>query len=130
VTVLDIDCFFSGTARVRNVLLVIAYSSAARQQLRNLAEANPEAVVRRFGRAALFDGTELGALLALRLRERHGPDVQIERTEPFNEFEDAPERVREAARAYENREHKHTPYAKFVAGTTHPAVEELRDVEL
>ena len=112
------------------MLLVIAYSSAARQQLRNLASANAEAVVRRFGRAALFAETELGALLALRLRERHGPDVQIERTDPFNEFQDVPEAVREAARAYEAREHKSTPYAKFVAGTRHPSVEELRDVEL
>jgi uncharacterized protein YceH (UPF0502 family) len=110
--------------------LVIAYSSAARQQLRNLADAHAEAFERRFGRAALLAETELGALLALRLRERHGPDVQLARTEPFNEFADVPDRVRAAAQAYADRDEPSTPYAKFVAGTHHPDAETLRGREL
>lgn len=112
------------------MLLVIAYSSAARQSLRNICTVNPEAVIRRFGRVAVFCETELGALLALRLYEKHGTDVQIERTEPLNEFRDVPDHVRDAASAYEQREHRSTPYAAFVAGTPHPDVEELRGVEL
>lgn len=112
------------------MLLVIAHSSAARQSLRNVCNGNREAVIRRFGRAALFHETELGALLALRLREKHDGAVQLERTEPLNEFSDVPEAVREAAAAYESREHPSTPYATFVAGTEHPPVEALRDVEL
>ena len=112
------------------MLLVVTYSSAARQTLRNVCDAHEEVVVRRFGRAALFEATELGALLALRLAERHESAVQVERTRPFNEFDDAPERVREAARAYEERSSRHTPYAKFAAGTDHPQPEELADREL
>ncbi|MFB6268057.1 MAG: hypothetical protein ABEI31_10390 [Halodesulfurarchaeum sp.] len=112
------------------MLLTIAYSSSARQSLRNTCNANEEAVVRRFGRAVLFEETRLGALLALRLREKHGADVQIERTEPLNEFRDVPAAVRAAAAAYEDRENPSTSYAKFAAGTDHPTVEELADVEL
>ncbi len=112
------------------MLLVIAYSSAARQQLRNAASSHSEAVIRRLGRAALFAETELGALLALRLRERHGQDVQVVATEPFNEFRDVPERVRTAVSAYRDRDHAATSYEKFVAGTPHPAAEELAGREL
>jgi hypothetical protein len=112
------------------VLLVVTHSSAARQTLRNVCSAHEEVVVRRFGRAALLEATELGALLALRIRERHESAVQVERTRPFNEFGDAPERVREAARAYEERAAKHTPYGKFAAGNDHPQPEELADRKL
>lgn len=112
------------------MLLVVTYSSAARQTLRNVCSAHEEVVVRRFGRAALLEATELGALLALRVRERHGSAVQVERTRPFNEFGDAPERVREAARDYEERAAKHTPYEKFATGSDHPQPEELADREL
>lgn len=112
------------------MLLVIAHSSAARQSLRNVCNANEEAVRRRFGRAAAFRETELGALLALRLREKHEGEIQLERTEPLNEFRDVPEHVREAAKAYESREHRSTPYSAFVAGTDYPDVEALRGVEL
>lgn len=102
----------------------------SRQTLRNVCNAHEDVVVRRFGRAALLEATEFGAFLALRLREKHGADVQVERTEPFNEFESVPERVREAARAYERRENPSTPYAKFAAGTNHPDPEELRGREV
>ncbi len=112
------------------MLLVIAYSSAARQQLRNLEHAHADVFVRRFGRTALLSETELGALLGLRLRERHGPDVQLARTEPLNEFSTVPERVREAARAYADRDKRSTPYHNFAAGTRHPSVEALRGQEL
>lgn len=86
--------------------------------------------MRRFGRAALLAETEFGAFQALRLREKHAGDVQVERTEAFNEFEAVPEAVRAAARAYEDRESASTPYAKFVAGTDHPDPDALRDAEL
>jgi cytochrome c peroxidase len=103
------------------VLLVVTYSRRARETLRNACRSHEETVVRRFGRAAL---------LACRLRERHGGDVQVERTEPFNEFADAPESVREAAAAYERRESPSTPYDRFAAGTDHPDSSEMRDREL
>jgi hypothetical protein len=112
------------------VLLVVTYSKAARQRLRNVCRAHEETVVRRFGRAALLAETEFGAFLAVRLRERHGGDVQVERTEPFNEYADVPEGVRTAAEAYADREDDHVPYAKFAAGTDHPDPERLRDREL
>ncbi len=112
------------------MLLVIAYSSAARQKLRNTERAYPEVFRRRLGRVGLLAETQLGAFLALRLRERLGADVQLARTEPFNEFQDVPEPVREAAVAYANRETATTPYTKFAAGTDHPSVETLRDRDL
>jgi hypothetical protein len=112
------------------VLLVVTYSRAARQTLRNVCNGHEETVVQRFGRAALLKATELGAFLALRLRAKHAGDVQVERTAAFNEFEAAPESVREAAAAYENREHPSTPYAKFAAGTDHPDADAMRDREL
>jgi hypothetical protein len=112
------------------VLLVIAYSSAARQKLRNTERAYPDVFRRRFGRVALLAETHLGAFLALRLRERHGADVQLARTEPLNEFSDVPEAVRAAAVAYANRDSAATPYGKFAAGTPHPSVDSLRNREL
>jgi hypothetical protein len=112
------------------VLLVVTYSRAARQSLRNACDAHEDCVVRRFGRAALLRETEFGAFQALRLREKHGGDVQVEQTAPFNEFADAPESVRDAARAYENRDAASTPYAKFAAGRDLPAPDALRDTEL
>ncbi|AZH23862.1 DUF7855 family protein [Haloplanus aerogenes] len=112
------------------MLLVVTYSQGARTTLRNVCRTHESAVVRRLGRAALFAETELGAFLALRLRAKHGDDVQIERTRPFNEFDTVPESVREAAAAYEDRETASTPYAKFAAGTDHPDPETMRDADL
>jgi hypothetical protein len=112
------------------VLLVVTYSRAARTTLRNVCRSHDETVVRRFGRAALFAETELGAFLALRLREKHGEDVQLELTDPLNEFESVPERVRTAARDYEARDDRNTPYAKFAVGTDYPDPEALRGREL
>ncbi|MFC6726688.1 hypothetical protein ACFQE1_20415, partial [Halobium palmae] len=78
------------------MLLVVTYSRAARTTLRNVCRTHEGSVVRRFGRAALLESTEFGAFLALRLREKHADDVQVERTEPLNEFERVPPSVREA----------------------------------
>jgi hypothetical protein len=112
------------------VLLVVTYSAAARTGLRNLCRRHESVVARRFGRAALFNETVYAAFLALRLRESHGGDVQIERTEPFNEFVAVDEPVREAAAAYANRTAKSTPYAAFAAGTDHPDPDDMRGREL
>lgn len=112
------------------MLLVIGYSGDARQTLRNACNAHPETAVRRFGRAVLFEETELGAFLALRAREKHGEAVQVERTEPLNEFEAVPENVRAAAAAYEEREHASTPYATFAANTDHPDPESMAGTDL
>lgn len=112
------------------MLLVITYSREARQSLRNICRAHEDSVVRQFGRAALFEATEFGAFQALRLREKHGQAVQIERTRPFNEFASVPENVREAAQAYENREKSAVPYATFVADREYPEPTEMRGSEL
>lgn len=112
------------------MLLVVTYSREARTNLRNACRTHEAAVVGRFGRAALLRATDFGAFLALRLREKHGADVQVERTSPLNEFADVPDRVREAAAAYEDRESASTPYAKFVVGTDHPAPAAMRDRDL
>jgi len=112
------------------VLLVIAYSRAARGTLRNVCRAHNEAVVRRFGRAALFEATELGAFQALRLREKHGVEVQVERTQPFNEFASVREPVREAAVAYESRDEPATPYDSFAAGRELPSTADMRGEKL
>jgi hypothetical protein len=109
------------------MLLVVTYSRAARTTLRNVCRAHEESVVRQFGRAALLAATDHGAFLACRLRERHPDAVQVERTAPFNEFTDVPDRVREAAVAYEREATKHTPYARFATGTDHPDPDRLRD---
>ena len=112
------------------LLLVVTYSRAARTTLRNVRRSHESTVVRHLGRAALLEETELGAFLALRLRAKHGDDVQIERTQPFNEFDAVPESVRDAAAAYEDRETASTPYAKFAAGTDHPDPDAMRDTNL
>lgn len=112
------------------MLLVVTYSTAARTSLRNACRRHENAVVRRFGRAALFEETTFAAFLALRLREKHAGDVQLERTHPFNEFETLEADVREAAAAYEARDTPSTPYARFATGTEHPTPEELRSRDL
>jgi hypothetical protein len=112
------------------LLLVVTYSRSARTTLRNVRRTHGSAVVREFGRAALFEETELGAFLALRLRAKHGDDVQIERTRPFNEFAAVPEAVRDAAEAYEKRDAASTPYDKFATGTDHPDPDAMRGTEL
>ena len=111
------------------MLLVVAHSRAARRDLRNVCRAHEESVVQRFGRAALLARTEFGAFQALRLRAKHDLAVQVERVEPF-EPGDAPDRVREAAQAYENREHPSTPYRRFATGRDHPGAEAMRGEEL
>lgn len=112
------------------MLLVVTYSRAARSSLRNVCRAHDDTVVQRFGRAALLAETAFGAFLALRLREKHDADVQIESTTPLNEFVDVADDVREAAAAYEARERTSTPYTKFAVGTDHPSPESLRTREL
>lgn len=109
------------------MLLVVTYSRAARTTLRNACRSHEETVVRRFGRAALLEATEHGAFIACRLGEKHGGDVQVQLTRPFNEYADAPDRVREAAAAYESRERDSTPYTKFAAGSDHPDPEAMRE---
>jgi hypothetical protein len=111
------------------MLLVITYSRAARRTLRNVCRAHEELVIRRFGRAALFAATGLGAFQALRLREKYGVDVQIERVEPFV-ASDVPESVRDAAAAYEGRENPSLPYRQFAAGTRYPAPATLREQDV
>ena len=111
------------------MLLVVTYTRGARRDLRNVCRAHEDAVVRQFGRAALLSATEFGAFQALRLREKHGLDVQLERVRPF-EPEDVPTHVREAARAYEDRETASTPYRQFAAGRDLPAADQLRGEEL
>jgi hypothetical protein len=112
------------------VLLVVTYSRAARTSLRNVCRTHEETVVRRFGRAALFDDTHHGAFLALRLAEKHGADVHVELTRPLNEFTDVPETVRGAAVAYETRDSPSTPYHAFARDTDHPSPSTLREREL
>lgn len=112
------------------MLLVIGYSRGARQTLRNVCGSHPDAVQRRFGRAVGFAETELGAFLALRVRAKHGESVQIERTRSLNEFEEVPESIRAAARAYENRKAASVPYRSFAAGTEHPDPESMRGADL
>ncbi len=112
------------------MLLVVTYSQAARTTLRNVCRAHDDCVVRHFGRAALLTETEFSAFQALRLREKHGTAVQIERTRHFNEFEEVPAAVRDAAAAYEDRESPATPYARFAAGRGLPDPGEMREQEL
>ena len=112
------------------MLLVVAYSRGARESLRNVCRTHEGVVVRRFGRVALLAETEFAAFQALRLREKHGADVQLERTRPFNEFEALDPAVREAARAYEDRDRASVPYASFAAGTDHPSPDRMRDRDL
>lgn len=112
------------------MLLVVTYSRAARTTLRNVCRAHEDCVVQQFGRAALLAGTEFAAFQALRLREKHGTAVQIEHTQPFNEFEQVREGVRDAAVAYEDRESPATPYERFAAGRNLPEPGEMQEREL
>ncbi|WP_049930050.1 DUF7855 family protein [Halosimplex carlsbadense] len=112
------------------MLLVVAYSTAARGTLRNICRTHEEVVVRRFGRVALLAETEFAAFQALRLREKHGGDVQVERTRPFNEYEAVGESIRQAAAAYEDRERPALPYATFAAGSDYPDPGSMRDTDL
>lgn len=98
--------------------------------LRNVCRAHEGTVVRQLGRAALLAETELGAFQALRLQEKHGGAIQLERTRSFNEFEAVPEGVREAARAYENRDEPAVPYDSFASGRDLPALPEMKGTEL
>ncbi|MFB6222618.1 MAG: hypothetical protein ABEH86_02965 [Haloarcula sp.] len=111
------------------MLLVVTYSRAARRDLRNVCQSHENCTVRQFGRAALFSRTEFGAFQVLRLREKHGLDVQIERVEPF-EPSDVPDHVREAAQRYEARQEPATPYERFAAGRDLPDPEQLQGVDL
>jgi len=112
------------------VLLVIAYSRGARQSLRNICRTHDETVVRQFGRVALFESTGFAAFQALRLREKHGEAVQIERTKPFDAIESVPEPVRSAAAAYENREEPALPYEPFAERESLPTPAEMKSTEL
>ncbi|PSP92694.1 hypothetical protein BRC91_12695 [Halobacteriales archaeon QS_4_62_28] len=108
------------------MFLVITYSRAARRSLRNVTRAHEETTIRHLGRAALLDGTAFGAFQVLRLQEKHGGDVQIERVEPFVPA-DVPSDVRQAARQYEDRDHPSIPYRQFASGRDHPDPGQLRD---
>lgn len=112
------------------MLLVIAYSRSARGSLRNVCRAHEDSIVRQFGRVALFEETEFAAFHALRLREKHGDAIQIERTEPFNEYEAVPAAVREAATAYENRETPSIPYEQFANGRALPSISAMKSASL
>ena len=112
------------------MLLVVTYSRDARQSLRNVCRTHEETAVREFGRAALLAETEFAAFQAVRLREKHGEAVQIERTRPFNEFAAVPDAVREAAEAYERREEPAVPYTSFAAGRALPDPEQMKQSEL
>lgn len=112
------------------MLLVITYSRAARESLRNVCRAHDDCVVRQFGQAALLEATEFGAFQALRLREKHGEAVQLERTAPFNEFSTVRPAVREAATTYEQRETPAVPYERFAANTDLPAPKSMKGVDL
>ncbi|WP_254272731.1 hypothetical protein [Haloarcula marina] len=111
------------------MLLLVTYSRSARRDLRNVCRAHEECVVRRFGHAALLAATEFAAFQALRLHEKHGLDVQLERVRPF-EPSDAPDHVRTAASAYEERDCPSTPYAQFAAGRDLPAPGQMRGTDL
>lgn len=112
------------------MLLVVTYSRPARTTLQNVCSSHEASVVRRLGRAALLRETEHGAFVACRLREKHGADVQVERTAPLNEYETVPDRVRTAAAAYEDRDSPSTPYSAFATGRDHPTADEMRDTDL
>lgn len=112
------------------MLLVVAHSKDARIAVRNAAEAHEETVRRRFGRAVLLRETAFGAFLACRLRAEYGTAIQVEWTRPFIAEEGVPEGVREAARAYAQRESRTTPYRSFAAGTEHPDPDDMKETRL
>lgn len=111
------------------MLLVVAHSRPARRDLRNVCRAHEACVIRRFGHAVLLSATEFAAFQALRLEEKHGIEIQLERVRSFAP-PDAPDRVREAAKAYEERDQPSTPYERFASGRELPSPAELREVEL
>lgn len=108
------------------MLLVIAYSRAARQSLRNVVRAHEDAVHHHFGRVALFAATEFGAFQALRLQHKHGEAIQLAKTEPFNEFAAVPAAVRDAAATYEARDTEAVPYASFATNEDVPSPDSMR----
>lgn len=112
------------------MLLVITYTRSARNSLRNVRRTHEDVVVRWFGRSALFAATELGAFHGLRLQKKHPEAVQIERTRPFNEYQEVPERVRDAVAAYTKREHTTTPYSAFAVGRDLPDIASMARREL
>ena len=112
------------------MLLVVTYSRGAWDRLQNACRTHDSSVFRRFGRAALFEPTHHGAFLALRLCDKHPGDIQVERTHPFNEFADAPDTVRETARAYEARDSPSTPYSVFGVRADHPDPERMCERDL
>lgn len=107
------------------MLLVVTYSRKARRTLRNVCARHEETVVTSFGRAALFEATELAAFHAMRMREKHGLDVEVDRVEPL-EPTGVPPAISEAATAYEDREQPSLPYRQFAAGTDHPDPDAMR----
>ena len=111
------------------MLLVVTYTRAARRDLRNFCRSHEEPVVRQLGRVALLSWTEFGAFQALRLREKHGLDVQLERVRPF-EPADVPTHVRDAASAYEAREAASTPYHRFASGRDLPSTAQMKGTDL
>ncbi len=78
----------------------------------------------------MFEETEFGAFQALRLREKHGGDIQVERTVPFNELDAVRPAVRDAVTAYESRETPSVPYERFSSGTSHPSPEQMKGQSL
>lgn len=112
------------------MLLVVAHAKDARQDLRNACSRHPEVVVRRFGRAVLLAETELGAFLALHLRERHGGDVQLERTRPLDAPRAVPARVHDAVAAYADRAHPNIPYATIADRDDLPTTADLHETDL
>ncbi len=115
---------------LEGTFLVVADTPEARQTLRNICNAYERAVARRFGRAVLFEGTELGAFLAFRLQIKHGTAVSIQRTVTVDESRDRYRRAYEAAAAFEARDHESTPYPKFATGTDHPMPAEMDEREV
>lgn len=111
-------------------ILVVADSPEVRQTLRNACNTYEKAVIRRFGRAVLFEATELGAFLAFRLEQKYGDAVHVLRTASVDGRRDEYRRAHEAAIAFENRDHESTPYPKFATGTDHPMPEEMHERKL
>jgi len=114
------------------VLLVVTYSTAARTGLETCVAVTKR---RSFGGSG---GRHCSTRRCTPRSSRSGcasrtaGDVQIEQTEPFNEFVALDKPVREAAGAYANanRNAKSTPYAAFAAGTDHPNPDSMRGNEL
>lgn len=112
------------------MLLIIAYSRAARTTVRNICRAHEDTVIRQFGRVAIFAATEFGAFQALRLREKHGDAIQVAHTRPFNEFDSVRDAVRRAASCYSDRETLAVPYDRFASGRDLPDSATMKDTSL